>query len=81
MNIYYIGADAHSNNTEPEIKKNKIVARYSVPTTIPAIANVLDSLQEKNTGTSRKARWPAGCNAISIRSWIGLSKRTRDVIN
>ena len=45
---YYIGADVHSNSTELVIeKRNKIVARYSVPTTIPAISNVLDSLQGK----------------------------------
>jgi transposase len=46
MSIYYIGADVHNNSTELAIeKRNKIVARYSVPTTIPAISNVLDSLQ------------------------------------
>jgi hypothetical protein len=45
---YYIGADVHSNSTELAIeKRNRIVARYSVPTTIPAIANILDSLQGK----------------------------------
>lgn len=45
---YYIGADVHSNTTELAIEKSKkIVARYSVPTTIPAISNVLDSLQGK----------------------------------
>ena len=48
MTPYYIGADVHSNSTELAIeKRNKIVARYSVPTTIPAISNVLDSLQGK----------------------------------
>ena len=48
MTTYYIGADVHSNSTELAIeKRNKIVARYSVPTTIPAISNVLDSLQGK----------------------------------
>jgi len=48
MSTYYIGADVHSNSTELAIeKRNKIVARYSVPTTIPAISNVLDSLQGK----------------------------------
>ncbi len=45
---YYIGADVHSNSTELAIETgNKIIARYSVPTKIPAIANVLDSLQGK----------------------------------
>jgi len=45
---YYIGADVHSNSTELAIeKRGKIVARYSVPTSIPAIINVLDSLQGK----------------------------------
>lgn len=48
MTTYYIGADVHSNSTELAIeKRNKIVARYTVPTTIPAISNVLDSLQGK----------------------------------
>ena len=45
---YYIGADVHNNSTELAIeKRGKIVARYAVPTTIPAISNVLDSLQGK----------------------------------
>jgi len=45
---YYIGADVHSNSTELAIeKRGKIVARYSVPTSIPAIINVLDSLHGK----------------------------------
>lgn len=48
MSTYYIGADVHSNGTELAIeKRGKIVARYSVPTSIPAIVNVLDSLQGK----------------------------------
>jgi len=48
MATYYIGADVHSNNTELAIeKRGKIVARYSVPTTIPSISNVLQSLQGK----------------------------------
>ncbi len=48
MSTYYIGADVHSNSTEIAIdKRGKIVARYSVPTSIPAIANVLDSFQGK----------------------------------
>lgn len=48
MTVYYIGADVHSNSTELAIeKRGKIVARYSVPTSIPAIINVLDSLQGK----------------------------------
>lgn len=46
MSTYYIGADVHNNSTELAIeKRNRIIARYSVPTTIPAISNVLDSLQ------------------------------------
>ncbi len=46
MATYYIGADVHSNSTELAIEsRKKIVATYSVPTTIPAISNVLDSLQ------------------------------------
>jgi transposase len=48
MATYYIGADVHSNNTELAIEhKGRIVARYSVPTTIPAISTVLSSVQGK----------------------------------
>ena len=48
MSTYYIGADVHSNSTELAIeKRGKIVAQYSVPTSIPAIVNVLDSIQGK----------------------------------
>jgi transposase len=48
MATYYIGADVHSNNTELAIEqRGKIVARYSVPTTIPAISTVLNSFQGK----------------------------------
>jgi transposase len=45
MKTYYIGADVHSNSTELAIEhKGSIVSRYSVPTTIPAIRNVLSSI-------------------------------------
>jgi len=48
MATYYIGADVHSNNTEMAVEyRHKVVARYSVPTTIPAISNVLVSIQGK----------------------------------
>jgi transposase len=48
MSTYYIGADVHSKSTELAIeKRNRIIARYAVPTTIPAISNILDSLQGK----------------------------------
>ena len=48
MSTYYIGADVHSNSTELAIeKKGEIVAQYTVPTSIPAIAHVLDSIQGK----------------------------------
>ena len=48
MATYYIGADVHCNNTELAVEqRGKIVARYSVPTTIPAISTVLSSLQGK----------------------------------
>jgi hypothetical protein len=44
---YYIGADVQSNNTKLAIKqRGKIVARYSVWTTIIAISTILDSLQD-----------------------------------
>jgi transposase len=46
MATYYIGADVHSNNTELAIEqRGRIVARYSVPTSIPAISTVLSLLQ------------------------------------
>ena len=46
MATYYIGADVHNKNTELAIeKRGKIAARYSVPTSIPAISTVLNSLQ------------------------------------
>ena len=46
MSTYYIGADVHSNSTELAVEKSGIiVARYSIPTSIPAIINVLDSIQ------------------------------------
>ena len=42
MATYYLGADVHTNNTELAIEqRGRIVARYSVPTTIPAISTVL----------------------------------------
>ncbi len=48
MATYYIGADVHCNNTELAIeKRGKIMARYSVPTSIPANSTILDSLQGK----------------------------------
>ena len=48
MGTYYIGADVHSNSTELAIeKKGEIVGRYTVPTSIQAISNVLDSIQGK----------------------------------
>ena len=48
MATYYIVADVHSNNTELAVEhRGKIVARYSVPTTIPAISTVLGSLEGK----------------------------------
>jgi transposase len=48
MAMYYIGADVHTNNTELAIEqRGRIVARYSVPTSIPAISAVLSSIQGK----------------------------------
>jgi len=42
MKTYYIGADVHSNSTELAIEHNgNIVSRYSVPTAIPAIKEVI----------------------------------------
>ena len=46
MVIHYIGADVHCNNTELGIERNgKITERHSLPTTVRAIRQVLDSLQ------------------------------------
>jgi transposase len=48
MATYYIGADVHVNNTELAVEyRRKIVQRYSVPTSIPAISAVLSSIQGK----------------------------------
>ena len=48
MATYYIGADVHTNNTELAIEqRGRIVARYSVPTSIPTIGAVLNSIQGK----------------------------------
>jgi transposase len=48
MATYYIGMDVHCNNTELAIEKGcKIIERYSVPTTIPAIVEVLELLSGK----------------------------------
>jgi transposase len=48
MSINYIGADVHPYNTELSVEnRKKIVSRYSVPTTIPAIAEILKALPGK----------------------------------
>lgn len=48
MATYYIGADVHSNSIEMAImNRKKIVKRYTVPTSISAVAQVLDSLSGK----------------------------------
>ncbi len=48
MATYYIGADVHNNNIEMAVmKRKKIVRRYTIPTSISAAAQVLDSLQGK----------------------------------
>jgi len=45
---YYIGADVHSNSIEMAIlNRKKITERYTVPASITAVAQVLDSLQGK----------------------------------
>ncbi|UCE47096.1 MAG: transposase [Phycisphaerales bacterium] len=44
MATYYIGADVHVNNTELAVEyRREILARYSVPTSVPAISTVLGS--------------------------------------
>jgi transposase len=46
MTTYYIGADVHCNNTELAIEHNgKIVRRYSLPTTVPAIRDALNGVE------------------------------------
>jgi len=45
MSTHYIGADVHAYNTEIHVEnKKKVVGRYSVPTTISAIREVLQSI-------------------------------------
>lgn len=47
MKTYCIGADVHCNNTELAIEQGgKMVAHYSVATTISAITDALDALHE-----------------------------------
>ena len=48
MSVHYIGADVHMHNTEIYVEnRKKAVNRYSVPTTIPAIREVLQSIPGK----------------------------------
>jgi transposase len=48
MTNYYIGADVDSKMTELAVEKNgKIIRRYRVPTTIPAIREVLGTIPSK----------------------------------
>ncbi len=48
MATYYIGADVHNNSIEMAImNRKKIVNRYTIPTSISAAAQVLDSLSGK----------------------------------
>jgi hypothetical protein len=46
MATYYIGADVHSNSIEMAIiNRKKIVQRYTIPASISAVAQVLESLK------------------------------------
>ena len=48
MKTYYIGADVHSNSIEIAIRdRKKMLKRYTVPASISAVAQVLDSLGGK----------------------------------
>jgi transposase len=48
MKTYYIGADVHSNNIELAIMNHKqIIKRYSLPPSISAVCEVLDSYKGK----------------------------------
>jgi hypothetical protein len=74
MATYYIGADVHTNNTELAVEqRGKIVARYSVPTTIPAISTVLSSLEGKKILAMEEgpmAGWLyRNCIVTSKRRW------------
>jgi len=72
MATYYIGADVHSNNTELAIEqRGKIVARYSVPTTIPAISTVLNSLQGKNIFSEEFPSGLGGCEVPELEPKFG----------
>jgi len=45
MATYYIGADVHSNSIEMAIfNRKKIVQRYTVPASISAVVQVLESM-------------------------------------
>lgn len=45
MDVYYVGADVHTNNTELAVEHNKeIIRRFSVPTTISTIRSALKEL-------------------------------------
>jgi len=48
MATYYIGADVHSNSIEMAIfNRKKITQRYTIPASISAVAQVLESLKGK----------------------------------
>jgi len=66
MVVYYIGADVHSNNTELAIeKKGRIVQRHSLPTSVRAIRQVLESLQGVKHLTVEEGPL-AGCRLVQI---------------
>lgn len=47
-NTYYIGADVHSNNIQLAVRyKGQIIQRFALPTSIPAISTMLDSISGK----------------------------------
>ena len=59
MSVHYIGADVHVHNTEICVEnRKKIVNRYSVPTSILAIREVLQAIpgKKKMAGSSQGSR-------------------------
>ena len=71
METYYIGADVHCNNTELAIeRRGQIFQRYSIPTDIRSIRQVLDGLGGKQHLTFEEG---------PMAGW--LSRNLRDQVN
>ena len=47
-NTYYIGTDLHSNNIELAVRyRQKVIQRYSLPTSLPPVLEVVNSIKGK----------------------------------